>query len=69
MQQKTIEFINTTLSCLPRTLLMTLKARAEETERNDHIIYDPVAAEWFYRIKEEKRLKSRGKILFETIIM
>ena len=39
-----------TLTGLPRTLLFTLRARAEEHGRSHPIIHDPLAAEWAGRI-------------------
>lgn len=39
------------LSCVSETAILTLRVRAEEHERSDRLFADPLAAEWFRRIK------------------
>ena len=42
------------LSGLPRTLLFTLRARAEEQNQPEPLVVDPVAAEWFGRVEPQQ---------------
>lgn len=39
--------INVRLSGIPRTFVLTLRARAEEQDRNDALFDDPWSADWF----------------------
>lgn len=45
-----------TLSGLPRTLLLTLRARAEEHARADRLLADPMAADWYARVPQTPEL-------------
>ncbi|MBD3290962.1 hypothetical protein GF337_19300 [candidate division KSB1 bacterium] len=64
---KSIDISHKTLSGLPRTLLMTLKARAEENERANRIIHDPISAEWFRRMNPDDETERSINVMYSPV--